>query len=220
MRRWTTHSLSHGAFAGVSRAECGFTFNDLLAVAALETLQAWNRAHDDKGGKVGIWLPVNIRQDAFEGFGNASSRIRVRRDYDDGLDIADRCRAVRSQINLARERGEWVVPQRTLLTGTSLRFGAPLVRLYLNRPWADMGTAAFSHVERWPGKDDPVFAGLRELGVVGAMHRRHALMFAAVSFGDRTWITITYDPAQLWPEDIAFIWDNYQHTVQAASRGL
>ena len=83
-----------------------------------------------------------------------------------------------------------------------------------------MGSAAFSHVQRWPGQDDPVFAGLQELGVLGAMHRRHALMFAAVSLGDQTWMTITHDPALLWPEDIAFIRDHYLSTVEAASRGL
>ena len=219
-RRRTTYSFSHSELAGISLAERGFTFNDVLVVAALETLQEWNRVHGDNGRRAGIWLPVNIRRDAFEGFGNASSRIRVRRDYADGLDLSDMCRAVRSQVNLARERGEWIVPQRTLLTGIPVRFSAPLVRAYLNRPWADMGSAAFSHVQKWPGQDDPVFAGLQELGVLGAMHKRHALIFAAVSLGDRTWMTITYDPALLWPEDVAVIKDHYLSTVRAASRGL
>ena len=219
-RCWTTYSFSHGELTGISLAEHGFTFNDVLVVAALETLQEWNRIEGDKERRVGIWLPVNIRRDAFEGFGNASSRIRVRRDYADGLGIPEKCRAVRSQINLARERGEWTVPQQSLLTGIPLRFSAPLVRRYLNRPWADMGSAAFSHVQKWPGQDDPVFAGLQELGVLGAMHRRHALIFAAVSLAERTWMTITYDPALLWPEDIADIRDHYLTTVRAASRGL
>lgn len=219
-RLWTTCSFSQGELAGISLAECGFTFNDVLVVAALETLQEWNRIQGDKKRRVGIWLPVNIRRDAFEGFGNASSRIRVRRDYADRLSTAEKCRAVRSQIDRARERGEWIVPQQTLLTRIPLRFSAPLVRRYLNRPWADMGSAAFSHVQKWPGQDDPVFAGVQELGVLGAMHRRHPLIFAAVSLADRTWMTITYDPALLWPEDIADLRDHYLNTVQAASREL
>lgn len=219
-RRWTTYSFSHGELGGISPAERGFTLNDVLVVAALDTLQAWNRTHGADGRRVGIWLPVNIRRDAFEGFGNASSRVRVRRDYADGLDISDKCRAVRSQINLARERGEWSVPRRTLLTSLPLRVSGPLIRRYLNRPWADLGSAAFSHVQKWPGQDDLVFAGLQELGVLGAMHRRHALMFAAVSLGDQTWMTITYDPSLLWPEDIAVIRDHYLGAVRAASRGL
>ena len=217
-RRRTTFSFSHGDLAAISLAECGFTFNDVLVVAALETLQEWNRDHGGDTRRVGIWLPVNIRRNPFEGFGNGSSRIRVRRNYDDGLDTAGKCRAVRSQINLARERGEWTVPQRTLLTRLPLRFSGPVVRRYLNRPWADMGSAAFSHVQKWPGHDDPVFAALHELEVLGAMHRRHALMFAAVSLGDRTWMTITYDPDLLWPEDVALIRDHYLSAVRAASR--
>ena len=217
-RCWTTFWLDPGPLLGLSRAAVGFTFNDVLAMAALETLHHWNRTHGEGGRKVGIWLPVNIRQDPLRGFGNASSRIRVRRDYPDHLVLADKCRAVRSQVDLARERGEWVVPQRTVLSRLPARVGFPLVRRYLDRPWADMGTAAFSHVQRWPGHGDSVFDGLKRFGVLGAMHRRHALMFVAVTCPDRTWLTITYDPALLCPEDIDLIKEQYLGTVAAAAR--
>ena len=219
-RCWTTFSLPTGSLSGLSRAKCGFTFNDVLAVAALETLHEWNCMHGEGQRKVGIWLPVNIRRDPFAGFGNASSRIRVRRDYPDDLGLGEKCRAVRSQVTRARKRGEWVVPQRTHLTGLPLRMGAPLFRGYLNRPWADMGTAAFSHVQRWPGHGDSVFGSLRKLSVLGAMHRRHALMLVAVTRLDRTWMTITYDPALLRPDDIGSIRDRYLRTVEVAAREL
>ena len=219
-RHWTTFSLPHGALADLNATTSGFTLNDVLSVAALETLHEWNRDRGATGHNVGIWLPVNIREDPFAGFGNASSRIRVRRNYADGLGFVDKCRAVRSQVNLARQRGEWVVPKRPALARIPLRFSGPLIRQYLNRPWADMGSAAFSHVQKWPGQADPVFAGLREIGVLGAMHRRHALMFAAVTVPGRTWMTITYDPALLWPEDIAAIKHSYSSAVETASHGL
>ena len=83
-----------------------------------------------------------------------------------------------------------------------------------------MGTAAFSHVQRWPGQSDPVFDGLSGLGVLGAMHRRHALMLAAVTCSERTWLTITHDPALLYPEDIDWIRDQYLGTVATAVREL
>ena len=217
-RCWTTFSFESGPLLEISRTDAGFTFNDVLAVAALDTLHEWNRVHGADRRKVGIWLPVNIRRDPFSGFGNASSRIRVRREYPDGSRVADRCRAVRSQIDRARERGEWVVPQRTVLSRLPLRLGAPLARRYLNRPWADMGTAAFSHVQRWPGDGDPVFDGLTGLGVLGAMHRRHALMFVAVTRPDRTWLTITYDPALLLRSDVDRIRDRYVGIIAAARR--
>lgn len=219
-RRWSTFSVELGSLGELSRANNGFTWNDLLAVAALDTLYEWNRSHGAGRRKVGIWLPVNIRRDPFAGFGNASSRIRVRRDYADDLSIGQKCRAVRSQLDRARERGEWVVPQRSILSGLPLGLSAPLVRLYLNRPWADMGSAAFSHVQKWPGNRDAAFDGVRSVGVLGAMHRRHALMFAAVTRLDRTWLTITYDPALLLPQDIDCIRERYRQTLAAAAQEL
>ena len=219
-RSWTTFSLEPGPLLGLSRKDAGFTFNDVLIVAALETLHESNRIHGEGQSKVGIWLPVNIRRDPQVGFGNASSRIRVRRDYPDSAGLVDKCRAVRSQVDLARERGEWVVPRRTVLSRLPARFGAPLARSYLHRPWADMGTAAFSHVQRWPGQSDPVFDGLSGLGVLGAMHKRHALMLVAVTCSERTWLTITHDPALLYPEDVDRIRDQYLGTVATAVREL
>ena len=217
-RRWTTFSIPLGRLAGLSSSTDGFTFNDVLTAAALETLHGWNLAHGRAARRVGIWLPVNIRSDPLSGFGNGSSRIRVRRNYPDDLEFEQKCRAVRSQVSRARERGEWVVPQRSLLARLPLRVGGPIIRRYLNRPWADMGSAAFSHVQRWPGREDLALAGIRKLEVLGAMHRRHALMFAAVTSLDRTWMTITYDPALLRSEDIASIRDRYLQSVEAMAR--
>ena len=220
-RRWTTFSIPVGPQAGLSSEKNGFTFNDVLAVAVLETLHEWNRTHGEAGRKVGLLgVPVNIRRDPFVGFGNGSSRIRVRRDYPDDLRLPLKCRAVRRQVARARERGGWVIPRRTLLTRLPLGLAAPVIRRYLSRPWADMGSAAFSHVQRWPGQDDFLSVGLQKLEIVGAMHRRHALMFAAVTCLDRMWVTITYDPALLEPCDIASIRDCHLRTVAAATREI
>lgn len=218
-RRWVTFTLAARGLSDLTSKSDGFTFNDVLTVAFLETLHWWNRVHDDGERKVGVWLPVNIRRDPFHGFGNASGRIRVRRTYADRLTLADKCRAVRSQIRVARERGEWVIPEQTFPTRALFRYGSRLVRGYLNRPWADMGSASFSHVQRWPGQTDPVFTDVRKVAVVGAMHRRHALMLAALTFHGRTRMTITYDPALLWRQDLAAIRDHYVSTVEAVARG-
>ena len=220
VRRWTTFSIPVGPLAALSSKKHGFTFNDVLSVAVLETLHEWNSTHGQAERKVGIWLPVNIRRDPFVGFGNGSSRIRIRRDYPDDARFGPKCRAVRQQVARARGRGEWVVPQRTILTSLPLGLSAPLIRRYLNRPWADMGSAAFSHIQRWPGQDDFESVGLQKIEIVGAMHRRHALMFAAVTFRDSTWVTITYDPALLRRRDIASLRDRYLRTVAAATREI
>lgn len=219
-RNWTGLGLPADAFAGLARAESGFTYNDLLVVAALETLNWWNGRHGAADRKVGVWLPLNIRREKFEGFGNGSGRIRVHRSYPDEASLPEKCRAVRGRVDSARQQGEWMIPRRPLLARLPLRVVAPLARRYLNRPWADMGTAAFTHVQQWPAQSAPEFAGLERVEVIGALHARHALMLAALTHCDRTWLTLTYDPALLGPEDADSLARQYERILDRAAREL
>lgn len=219
-RSWICLSVPADALAGLAQAESGFTYNDLLVVAALETLNWWNGGHGAADRQVGVWLPLNIRREKFEGFGNGSGRIRVRRRYPDEASLPEKCRAVRGQVDRARRQGEWTIPRRPLLARLPLRIVAPLARRYLNRPWADMGTAAFTHVQQWPAQSAPEFAGLERIEVIGALHARHALMLAALTHRDRTWLTLTYDPALLGPEDADSLARQYEQVLDRAAREL
>lgn len=219
-RRWRTLSISAGEFAGLSRMSTGFTYNDVLLVATLETLHRWNELHQAARDKIGLWLPINVRRDKFVGFGNGTSRIRVHRRYSNDAGLADKCRTVRSQVNWSRQHGEWTVPQQSLLARLPMRIAEPVARRYLRRPWADMGTAAFTHVQEWPGQSDPEFAGLQQLEVIGALDRRHALMLAAVTQGDRTWLTMTYDPELLSKGEIDWMVQFYLHFLSSAAQQI
>ena len=77
----------------------GFTYSDLLGTCALEVYGEWNRLHDstDKQ-KISLWLPMNVRQRASEGFGNGTSRIRVYATYSRNASLIEKCREVRRQI--------------------------------------------------------------------------------------------------------------------------
>ena len=44
------------------------------------------------GRKTGVWLPMNIREDAFRGFGNGTSRIRVYRRFAGDDTLQSKCR--------------------------------------------------------------------------------------------------------------------------------
>ena len=214
-RRWNTFSIPSGHFTSLSRERNGFTYNDVLVTALLETVHWWNTCTGEPARKVGIWLPINIRRQPFEGFGNGSSRIRVRRNYSDSASFREKCLAVRRQVDEARLSGEWVVPENPLASRLPLGIFGPALRAYLRRPWADTGSVSFTHLQHWPGKEDEVFGGLERVEVVGALHERHSLMLAAVTWSDRTWLTATYDPALLRRQDVDAISDHFRHRISS-----
>lgn len=204
-RRWQTIEIRRSDFAGLSRKRDGFTYNDLLLTSILETLHWWNGQHGMTGRKLGIWVPVNIRQEPFSGFGNGTSRIRVYRRFPDNAPVRTKCLEVRRQVDWSKQNGEWAVPDKPAWTRLPFPVSAPILKAFLNRSWADMGSAAFSHVERWPAHVESELEDVARMEVIGALHIRHALMFAAVTHRDRTFMTLTYDPALLWEEDVKSI---------------
>ena len=219
-RNWTTLRIRASEFLGLSRSREGFTYNDVLLVCALDTLHWWNSQHGTTGRKTGVWLPMNIREDAFRGFGNGTSRIRVYRRFAGDDTLQSKCRQIRSQIDWSRRHGEWAVPKRHILTRWPFPASVPLLRGYLNRPWADMGSAALTHVQQWHGQMDEEFVGVLGMEVIGALHMRHALMMAAVTHSGQTWMTLTYDPALLEEDDVAGIGQRLEHALSVAARDL
>ena len=216
-RRWSAFSIPVNGLEDLSRDRNGFTYNDVLAAAALETARWWNARNGVHSNRVGLWLPINIRRDSFVGFGNGSSRIRVRLLVQPTATFREKCLSVRSQVDRARSNGEWVVPQRPLALRLPLGVVAPALRAYLRRPWADTGSLSFTHVQRWPGRDEDCFQDLAGIEVVGALHTTHPLMLAAVTCHDRTWLTATFDPALLRDDDITAIGQYFRDVVSTVA---
>ena len=216
-RRWKAFSIPVNGLEDLSRDRNGFTYNDVLAAAALETARWWNTRNGKQSNRVGLWLPINIRRDSFVGFGNGSSRIRVRLLLQPTATFREKCLSVRSQVDRARRNGEWIVPRRPLALRLPLNVVAPALRAYLRRPWADMGSLSFTHVQRWPGRDEDCFQDLAGVEIVGALHATHPLMLAAVTCQDRTWLTATFDPALLWDDDITAMGHYFREVVSTAA---
>ncbi len=211
-RRWSAITVPPSRFAGLSKERDGFTYNDVLVAATLETTRWWNSRNGAPDRRVGVWVPMNIRREQFAGFGNGSSRIRVRLRPSGDASLRERCLDVRAQVDRARHAGEWTVPSRPILPMLPLALAAPLIRAYLQRPWADMGSLSFTHLQRWPGQAGD-FGALERLELVGALHKRHPLMLAAVTALDRTWLTLTFDPALLREKDVAEIGQRFLETA-------
>ncbi|HEX4997649.1 MAG TPA: hypothetical protein VFY29_05460 [Terriglobia bacterium] len=189
-RRWMTLELAD-------------TFSSAaLAAAALRAVASWNEMHGAPSCGMSLWLPVNIRDHRAPRFGNGTSRIRIR--------SAGGLEDVRRKIHRGLRHAEWSVPADPWVARLPLAIASPLARLYLDRPWADMGSVVFSHIDRWSGAGDNVFDGVDKIELIGQLHRRLPLAINAATHRGRTWMTFTYDAGRLSPADVDQFADLYR----------
>lgn len=220
-RRWLTIEVEASELRQRCRNAGGFTYNDLLATCALEVFIRWNRAHRaGRSQKVGLWLPVNIRQQSASGFGNGTGRIRLYARYADAAPLAEKCREVRRQVSWCGRHGEWAVPAKSPLTSLPLWAAAPLLRGYLGRPRVDMTTGVFSHAERWAGPGGEIFRDVEKIESIGQLHARHCVAINGATHAGRTWLTFTYDPGLLPPDDARRLVEMYREQIELARREM
>lgn len=221
-RRWHSFELDATRLRGVTRSRREFSYSDLLATCFLEAIIAWNRArHPDGGRQIGLWYPVNIREDPFAGFGNGTSRIRIYPRYDDGSSLADKCRAVREQVAWCKRHGEWAVPEThpliilLRLSRWTSALAASVIRAFVNRPGVDMGTAVFTHAEgfalsgAWVGS-------IERIENVGMLHERYPIGLTAVTIREKSWFTLTFDPARFERRDVSVFLDRFHERLRMA----
>ena len=206
-RRWRTVLVPREPLTSLSQTVGGFRWNDCLLAAALDALAAWNERQGARTDRIGLWVPMNLRKERLRDFGNGVSRIRVHREPLSAAKsraFLERCRSVRRTVHRKKRAGEWAIPSLPV-PSWMLPAAAPLLRRWLDRPWADFGSAGFTHLENWPGDDEPVLDDAPGMEVVACLHRRHPLYFAAMSGSEQTAVTITWDPELLSETDIDFI---------------
>ena len=180
---------------------------DVLATAFLDALLAWDTLRRGRAAVLGLWLPVNIRRRVTEGFGNGSSRIRVYAHWSKDAPRTDKIREFRRQVSWSLRHGEWAIPSAPWLSSAPVGLARCLVRAYVNRPFVDMGSAAFTYVPRYAISDTgaPWAAHLASVESVGLLHRRHSLSLAVVDVGGMHTCTFTYDPGRMPEADVAEI---------------
>ncbi|HEX7330283.1 MAG TPA: hypothetical protein VF290_02215 [Pyrinomonadaceae bacterium] len=218
-RRWVTIGFPATELQRACRRAGGFTYNDLLATCTLEVLRRWNVEHESQS-KVGLWMPMNVRRESSVGFGNGTSRIRVYARYDAGAKLVEKCREVRRQVSWSSEQGEWVVPEIPWFTRLPRPIVSPLLRGYLNLPSVDMATAVFSHVASGMANTSEAFKHVERIECVGLLHPRQRLAINAATHRSHTWMTFTYDPAQLTSDDVNEISRLYEHQIALAREEL
>ena len=214
-RHWITFSFPSLELQRICRRSGGFTYSDLLATCALETLREWNQRHN-ANVHVGLWLPMNIRSESYAGFGNGTSRVRLYARYPAAASLVDKARELRHQLSWSTAHGEWVVPELPLLTRTPAFIAAPLLRAYLNRPSIDMATAVFSHADRWAGGACEAFAGVERIECVGLLHARQRIAINGATHRGQTWMTFTYDTGLLRVSDVEELAEMYRSKISNA----
>ncbi len=159
----------------------------------------WNLAHGASTDALSLWFPINIRSDAFSGFGNGSTRVRIYRR--DPLSLVEQCQSVREQLHWARQNGEWHVPESAVFRWPTV-IQRPLVRSILGRPWVDMGSILFSHMERLGGEGEALMRFARSMRFVGMLDKRFPAGFVGATHEGVTWLTLCWDPG-LWNKEEA-----------------
>jgi len=198
LRRWSTISFPSNELQKACRHAGGFTYHDLLATCTLEMLRDWN----NKRCKIGLWVPMNVRRQVSEGFGNGTSRIRVYASYDHETSLVEKCHAVRRQVAWSTKHGEWVVPENPWLERLPDSIASLLLRRYLQLPKVDMATAVFTHAGSLLANGGEAFKHVERIECVGLLHPRQNLAINAATHSGHTWLTFTYDPALLTTDDV------------------
>jgi hypothetical protein len=218
-RRWHVIQLARREISNELPSRSTFTYNDLLLAIALDVLGSWNRDHGLRES-VGIWLPVDLRTQKLLGFGNGTSRVRVRSPHPPASSLWGRCRDVHEQVSRALHSGEWVVPSHHPLFRLPIPLKAAVTRAFCRRPWANYGTACFSHIERFHAEPHDLFDGVEHIELVGPLAQRHPLAITGVTHEDRTWLTFTYDPELLTRTDVEALATSYRNRFARAAQEL
>lgn len=219
-RRWSTISFPSCELQKACRRAGGFTYHDLLATCTLEMLTYWNSNCNGDRAKIGLWVPMNVRSNSREGFGNGTSRVRIYANYHDDTSLVEKCRAVRRQVAWTTTHGEWVVPENPWLTRLPDSIAGPLLRTYLQLPNIDMATGVFTHASSWLANAGEAFKHVERIESIGLLHPRQNLAINAATHSGHTWLTFTYDPALLTPHDVQQLTQLYSDQLASARREL
>ncbi len=196
VRKWHSWTLDASHHVMVKERVEGVTTNDILSASILKTMVDWNLKHGVQANKMGLWVPMNIRRQAFVGFGNGSSRIRIYADKMQAETPDERYRKVREQVLWSKDHGEWYVPADSAILGLSDALMVPILRAFLGRPWVDMASAPFTHLEDL-GLASRFASMVRSASWVIMLHERFPFGITAASVGSDTQFTMTYDPGMI-----------------------
>lgn len=138
-----------------------------------------------------LWIPVNAREKAWEGFGNGLSRMRLYPPPSQ-LSLAEQISYLKAQKKAALTSGEVALPPSTLDISRPLT--KVLLHLWLKRPWADWASLSFSHME---DRGFPYLSPFSEITGITNISPQHSAALYALTRAETTWATLSYDANQV-----------------------
>ncbi len=172
--------------------------NDFFMLSLLDVLPYQRKA---------IWVPVNVRKNFWEGFGNGLSRLRVYPPA--GNTQEEKLSHIRRQKQEALKNGEVALPPKGFDLGN--RHQKMLYEIWVKRPWADWGTLSFSHITNSQG----FLNSFQETwGISNLMPAHNGALFA-VTQDQKTDFTLTYDSQAVSDEEAQFLMGSFLSRLKA-----
>lgn len=190
-REWNQLQLEIPKDKHTWKEKYGFTYNDYLTAIVLKSMKEWEiERTKDPGRRICLWLPVNIRKNPFEGFGNGSSRLKLYNRYPTDMSVKILAMKIREQVKWNREKGVWHTP--TKIPKLPKQMMKKLLTLYTKKPGSDLGSSVFSHAEKYTSFEDLV-GTFSSVEVISQLLYHYGMCLAASTFDGKTFITTTWD---------------------------
>jgi hypothetical protein len=200
LRKWSSISFDKPL---LNFKDLGFSYNDFICSVLFKAMNEWfiqNRQWDQK---IGLYIPVNVRENPYQGFGNGSSRIKIY-DVDSELSYFETALAIREQVRWCKNNGFWSLPTSLkALSKMPQWLSRFLLKSYASKSGIDMGSMVFSHVESYKGLED-LFSLFKDVKGIAQLYKAYSAGMTAVTLDQKTILTTTWDDAQLTESDIEF----------------
>jgi hypothetical protein len=177
-----------------------FSYNDFISAVLFKSMKELNESKNLTSKRLCLYIPVNIRQNPFSGFGNGSSRIKIYPPK--GSTLFSQCLQIREQVKWCKENGLWSVNHAITKIKRMPKFVAEfLLKIYAQMPWIEMGSMVFSHIESYQGLEN-VFSHFKTIKGISQLYKKYSMGITAVSHEGKTVLTLTWDPARFNEGDI------------------
>lgn len=197
--------------SGIDFRRYSFTYNDFLSAVIFKSMEEWNEVKRIEAKRLGLYIPVNIRENPFEGFGNGSSRIKI---YTEGHTFLEKAQFVRKQVDWCKENGMWKMPTSlSFFSKLPVWFSALILKFYSKLPHIDMGSMLFSHIEK-TFRFETLFSHFSSVQLIVPLYEAYSMGINCIGFEGKTVLSLTWDEArfrlhdaELMHQIIARNWD-------------
>ena len=220
-RDWASFSLDKPSKSQLKKFyENSFSYNDLLCAIVFKALREYNQIHNLSNERNGIYLPMNIRSNFYEGFGNGSSRIKIYDKFSPQCSYKDTAQNIREQIKWCQQNGMWHIPEILPITSHLPKiFHKALVKAYARLKHQDFCSFIFSHLERL-GNLTELLNNFSETTIISQLYKTYPMALSALTFENKTVFSSTWDKSRLSQNEIDLFFSLIREKKKVAFKEL